>query len=102
VLEKCEKRYPGIVKIYGDLSESAHPNYHGVTAGYSVVNEKEYRTDFKNRWDEQSGQSELELLEICVRLFEGEYNEEWPDLFDKLEKWLAENDAILEDQKHRI
>ncbi len=102
VLEKCEKQYPGIVKVYGELSESAHPNYDGVTAGYSVINEKEYRTEFKNRWAEQSGGSELKLLEICARTFEEEYNEVWPALFDKLERWLVENDATLEEQKDRI
>lgn len=102
VLEKCEKRYPGIVKVYGDLSESAHPNYDGVTAGYSEINEKEYKTESKNRWADRSGQGELELLEICVRTFEQEYNDVWSDLFEKLEHWLVENDATLEEQKNRI
>lgn len=102
VLEKCEKRYPGIVKVYGDLSESAHPNYDGVTAGYSEINEKEYKTEFKNRWAERSGQGELELLGICVRTFEQEYNDVWSDLFEKLEHWLVENDATLEEQKNLI
>jgi hypothetical protein len=102
VLEKCEKRYPGIAKVYGDLSESAHPNYDGVTAGYSEINEKEYKTEFKNRWAERAGQRELELLEICVRTFEEEYNDIWPGLFAKLEHWLVANDATLEEQKNRI
>jgi hypothetical protein len=102
VLEKCEKQYPGMVKVYADLSESAHPNYDGVTAGYSVINEKEYRTDFKNRWAGQTGESELKLLEICARTFEDEYNEVWSTLFEKLERWLVENDATLEEQKGRI
>jgi hypothetical protein len=99
VLEKCDRQYPGILKVYGDLSESAHPNYDGVTAGYSVIDEKEFRTDFKNRWSEQSGESELELLEICVRTFEEEYNEVWPRHFENFEHWLVANDASLEAQK---
>jgi len=102
VLEKCEKQYPGIVKVYGELSESAHPNYDGVCAGYSVVNEKEYRTDFKNRWAEKSGENELTLLEICARTFDDEYNEVWPRYFEKLESWLVTNDATLEQQKDCI
>ena len=102
VLEKCEKQYPGIVKVYGELSESAHPNYDGVCAGYSVVDEKEYRTDFKNRWVEQTGEGELKLLEICARTFEEEYNEVWPRDFEKLERWLVENDSTLEQQKTRM
>lgn len=102
VLAKCEKRYPGIVKVYGDLSESAHPNYDGVTVGYSEINEKEYTSEFKNRWAERSGQSELELLEICVRTFEKEYNDVWSDLFEKLERWLVANDATLEEQMNSI
>lgn len=101
VLEKCEKRYPGIVEIYGELSESAHPNYDGVTAGYSESNEKEYRTDFKNQWAERSGQRELKLIEICIRTFEEEYNEEWARLFDELERWLVANDASLEEERSK-
>lgn len=101
VLEKCEKRYPGIVKVYGDLSESAHPNYAGVTAGYSKIDEKEYKTEFRNRWAERSVQGELELLEICIRMFEEEYNEVWPNLFERLERWLVANNATLEGQKDR-
>lgn len=27
ILQKCDKRYPGIEKLYAILSESAHPNY---------------------------------------------------------------------------
>lgn len=102
VLEKCEKRYPGIVKAYGDLSESAHPNYDGVTAGYSEIDEKEYKTKFKNRWAERAGLGELELLEICVRTFEEEYNNVWSNLFGKLERWLVANDATLEEQKNGL
>ena len=26
VLEKCDKRYPGLMALYADLSESAHPS----------------------------------------------------------------------------
>ena len=102
VLEKCDKQYPGIVRVYAEFSESAHPNYDGVCAGYSMIDEKEYRTDFKNRWTEKSGESELELLEICARTFEEEYNEVWPRDFEKLERWLVENDSTLEQQKDRV
>lgn len=102
VLEKCEKEYPGTIKVYAELSECAHPNYDGVCAGYSVVNEKDYRTDFKNRWAEKSGESELTLLEICAKIFEVEYNEVWPRYFEKLESWLVTNDPTLEQQKNQI
>ncbi len=102
VLEKCDKQYPGIAKVYGEFSESAHPNYDGVCAGYSMIDEKEYRTDFKNRWAEKSGESELKLLKICARTFEEEYNEVWPRDFEKLERWLVENDSTLEEQKGRM
>ena len=103
ILEKwCEKKYPGIFKIYVDLSESAHPNYQGVCSGYSYVNEKDYVTVFKNRWAELYGDNLGELTLEFMRVFEQEYNKIWPEQFEKLEKWLEENDAQLESEKFGI
>ena len=50
VLERCEEKYPGILSIYGELSESAHPNFDGMYRGYSRVDEKKFITKFANQW----------------------------------------------------
>ncbi|WP_132972485.1 hypothetical protein [Thiogranum longum] len=97
ILEKwCEKKYPGIFEIYADLCESAHPNYEGVCFGYSFVNEKEYETVFENRWAELYASNLGELTLEFMRVFEEEYNNVWPAEYEKLEKWLVENDQNLE------
>jgi hypothetical protein len=35
VLKHCAKRYEWIERLYGELSESAHPNHEGLLMGYS-------------------------------------------------------------------
>jgi hypothetical protein len=101
ILEKwCEKKYPGIFEIYADLCESAHPNYEGVCFGYSCVNEDEYETLFENRWKELYGNSLGDLTLEFMKVFEEEYNNVWPTEFERLEKWLVENDEKLEAEKN--
>lgn len=103
ILEKwCEKKYPGIFEIYTDLCESAHPSYEGVCFGYSYINEKKYETLFKNRWSELYAEGLGNLTLEFMRVFEEEYNNVWPTEFEKLEKWLAENDQKLESEKKGI
>ena len=102
ILKQCDKRYPGIFEVYEKLCESAHPNYDGVCYGYSYVNEKEYETIFENRWEAKYGQELEGSILLAMETFEDEYNEVWPLYFDKLEKWLEENDQILEQQLNLI
>jgi hypothetical protein len=99
VLEKCDKRYPGLMKKYADLSESAHPSYEGLCAGYSTINHDEYETTFSNRWMELYGEQYLELMELCMSTFHHEYDDVWSDLFERLEKWIEANDEMLEATK---
>ncbi len=99
VLGKCDKRYPGLMKLYGDLSESAHPNYEGLMSGYSTTNYDEYETNFSNRWMELHGGHHLGRIKLCMEVFHHEYDEVWPDLIGKLEKWIEANDAELEATK---
>jgi hypothetical protein len=47
VLDRCEKRYTGISKIYSMLSEC--PNFEGVCFGYSYVDHDRYETSFSNK-----------------------------------------------------
>lgn len=100
LLEKCDKRYPGIAKLYGILSESAHPNYEGMVAGYSRIDRNEYETHFFNRWMELHGDRHLGSMELCMSTFHHEYNDVWPALMEKLEDWIEENDAELEASKN--
>lgn len=99
ILGHCEKRYPGLVKLYGDLSESAHPNYEGICVGYSTVDHDNHVTNFANRWYEMYGGTHLMGMRACMVLFEAEYNEVWPTRFDGLERWIEANDAVLEATK---
>jgi hypothetical protein len=99
VLEKCDQRYPGMLKLYADLSESAHPNYEGLCSGYSKVNHNEYETNFSNRWMELHGDKHIDQLDLCMILFYHEYNDIWGEAVEKLEKWIVVNDDKLEATK---
>lgn len=99
VLERCEKKYPGIVQLYAALSESAHPNYDGVCSGFSRIDEKNFTTEFLSRWDEKYRERLTSAIELCVQVFEHEYNTVWTEAFEKLEAWLVEKDAWLEANK---
>jgi hypothetical protein len=88
VLEKCEKRYPGLMAIYADLSESAHPNYEGTCIGYSTVDHEQYVTTFANRWMEMYGAQHLNSIKLCMVTFEHEYNDVWKMQMERLESWI--------------
>lgn len=98
-LDKAEKRYPGIRKIYDILCESAHPNYEGLVGGYSEIVSNAYEVNFKNRWMELHGDQHLDELEACMMIFHHEYDEVWTGLVDRLEVWIVENDTRLESAK---
>ncbi len=96
VLEKCDKRYPGLMALYSDLSESAHPSYEGLCTGYSKIEHDEYEITFSNRWMELYGDRHLNSMELCMETFRHEYNDVWADLIVKLENWIEANDTELE------
>ncbi|WP_454287927.1 hypothetical protein [Rhizobium arsenicireducens] len=100
ILNKCDKRYPGLVELYGNLSESAHPNYEGMAAGYSTANNDEYETRFANRWMDIHGERHLNVMRLCMETFHREYDDVWPNLMEKLESWIATHDAHLEATKN--
>lgn len=102
VLNKSDKKYPGLLKLYAVLSESAHPNYEGVCSGYSYIDHDKDETIFKNRWSELYANSLESGVLICMSTFEAEYDDVWSPNFDKLETWIQENDEQLEQQKNRI
>ncbi|MCB5199195.1 hypothetical protein LGQ03_08075 [Loktanella sp. TSTF-M6] len=100
ILQKCDKRYPGLEKLYGILSESSHPNYEGLLAGYSKFDHDEYETFFSNRWMETYGGSYLGSIELCMATFQREYDDVWTSLMENLENWIVENDDRLEATKN--
>ncbi|GMR19601.1 MAG: hypothetical protein BMS9Abin36_0196 [Gammaproteobacteria bacterium] len=102
VIEKCDKRYPGIKALYASLSESAHPNYEGTCIGYSIVDRKNFTTTFSNQWKSMYGENHIQFMALCINVFYGEYNEEWPDAIEKLEAWIIQNDAQLEATKNGV
>jgi hypothetical protein len=99
VLRHCDKRYPGLLDIYADLSESAHPSYEGLCRGYSTVNHDEHETTFSDRWMELYGQRHVDSMMLCMGTFHHEYDKVWSDLFEQLEKWIEANDEELEATK---
>lgn len=99
VIESCDKRYPGIKALYGELSESAHPNYEGASIGYSEVDKENFVTSFSNRWVSMYEDNHIDSMDLCISTFYHEYNEEWLGAFENLESWISENDGKLEEKK---
>ncbi|WP_297577226.1 hypothetical protein [Devosia sp.] len=99
VLEKCDNEYPGLMAVYADLSESAHPSYEGFMRGYSRLDHGEYETHFSNNWSERYSDGHLNRVALCMTTFDHEYNEVWPDRMTRLEKWIEENDEALESSR---
>lgn len=99
VLRKANKRYPGLEEWYGALSESAHPNHEGMVLGYCKNDSKNFVTHFENRWNDSYGSSHSNAIIACLGVFEHEYNDEWTDAIEALEKWIEEHDEHLEATK---
>ena len=96
IIDQSDKRYPGIKGIYLDLCETAHPNYTGMSQGFSTIKHEEYITEFGDFWSVRFGDQHLEGIKLCIIIFKREYNEEWIEAFDALEGWLVSNDQKLE------
>ncbi len=101
ILQKCNDRYPKLLKYYESLSEAAHPNYEGMTLGYSQQNPKDkFISDFSNRWWELYSKQHLKRLETCIDIFLYEHDDEWVDALEQLENWIEKNDDELERTKN--
>lgn len=99
ILQKCDRKYPGIFEIYEGLCESAHPNYEGLSGGYSQIDHENYVTHYINRWAELFAASQNHGMALCIDTFYHEYNEEWIEAITNLEKWIVENDEKLGSSK---
>lgn len=100
MLDRGDKRYPGLRSLYDSLSESAHPNYEGMVSGYSKLDHDEYTTHFSNRWMSLHGNQHLKSMDLCMMSFHVEYDTVWTKLMDRLEGWVVANDARLEETKN--
>lgn len=100
ILKHADKLYPGVMTLYADLSESAHPSYEGLFRGFAEIDHDEYETTFSNRWMELYGDQHLRAMETCMDTFEHEYNDVWLGFFERLEKWIEANDEQLEATKN--
>jgi len=99
VLEKCDKRYPGLVALYEDLCEAAHPSYEGTYLGYSAIDFDNHITVFKNKWSEMYADKHLLEMQRCMETFEHEYNKVSVSETRRLERWIEDHDAELEATK---
>lgn len=99
ILQKCDKKYPGIFEIYEGLSESAHPNYEGLSGGYTDVDHDNFITLYRNKWAELFSKSQSNGIALCIDTFTHEYNDEWIEAMNELENWIEENDSELERTK---
>lgn len=100
MLDAADKKYVGIRKLYDRLSETAHPNYAGLSEGYTHIDHDEYVVKFTNRWMEFYGDKFEPGIMLCIETFTHEYDVAWSGAFEQLETWIAENDAMLEATKN--
>lgn len=101
LLKQSDKKYPGILKAFKTLSESAHPNYEGLCFGYCSVDYDNYEENFSNKWQYMWGSKHIPLMKLTMYVLEIEYNERWPELIKRLEQWVETNDTFLEKTKEK-
>jgi hypothetical protein len=100
IFAACEKNYKGIKRIYEILSENAHPNFGGMSEGYTDIDPGSDRVTFSNRWNEMYAENFEDIVMLCVGMFTHEYDTVWALLFEKLEAWIETQDAKLEATKN--
>jgi len=96
LVTKTDKKHPGILRVFEELCETAHPSYVSLTVGYTKSDHQKVETVFGNYWKAKFGLQHEEILLLCLRIFEDEYNNVSVENFESLEKWLVENDTELE------
>lgn len=101
-VEKANKAYPALLNIYSKLSESAHPNYDGLTYAYSRPVPDDYETHFGNYWQENFGHEHEPGATYVFACFADAYNGHWTKAMVALEQWLRDNDSELEAQRQTM
>lgn len=97
-VQKSNKAYPALLNIFNRLSESAHPNYDGVTYAYSRPLPDVHETQFGNYWQENFGHQQEPGTAYVFGCFSDAYNVHWIRAMVALEQWLRDNDSELEAQ----
>lgn len=98
IIEKADKKYNGIMKMYGDLSETTHPNWQGMSVTYSKLNVESYKTKFCNNSQELFVGEQKPIMNYIMAIFESEYNQVWPASFNAFESWVGLNSKNLESE----
>lgn len=96
ILEKADRKYPALRPIYDHLSESAHPNFDGLYAGYAKFDIETDTLNFSSKWVQEPGAPVLDMLDSCMEIFHIEYNDVWKSKIELLEQWVEANNATLE------
>ena len=102
ILQKSDRRYPGVFEIYEGLCESAHPNYEGLSGGYSQIDHENHITHYVNRWADRFATAQNHGMALCIETFKFEYNDEWVEAMANLESWIERNDEMLERTKSDV
>lgn len=94
LIQKADKRVPGLLSTFEELSESAHPNHDGLVDGYLTWKDDGFTASFSNKWAEkfQSGFESYAL--VVAQLYYIEHDIRWIDAFEALERWLRENPQV--------
>lgn len=95
-LKSVEKSYPGVETVFAALSESAHPNWEGMGFGFARIDHEQDVANFSNNLSEMFEKTHIGGMELCMSMYEHEYNEIWPHLFEALEQFLVKNNEKLE------
>jgi hypothetical protein len=95
VIKRADQKYQGLLKSYQELSESVHPNYDGLSNGYSIIDHEEHETVFTNRWSSIFALKHNERISLCIDTFIMENNNVWNAAFIELESWMEKNDEAL-------
>lgn len=95
MVDRLDKDFSGLRKIYDDLSEYAHPNYEGLTSAYSQLKRSEDRIVFFPSMRPPVGDTVQFIIAICSNILIEHYNNRFVDGFDRLERWLSDNNAEL-------
>lgn len=96
ILQVASKKHPELQRAYDELSETAHPNWDGLSRMYSEVSEKGMVTSFTDDTGRIYKKSQLPTVALLCSVFEIEYNDAWSAAFDDFENWIEKNDKKLE------
>jgi hypothetical protein len=96
MIKLAEETHEGILDLYDQLCQVVHPNLEGVAIGFSKADWDKFETRFGDFVEEKFGYDHMRPIGTTIKIFETEYNEVWTKNMVALEKWLVDNDAVLE------